>query len=123
MTSYKVTAQRAGKYWHLSIDGLTQGTQAKSLTEAPEMAADLISILTGEDPSTLDISLAIHMPERIRILQDDASRYRAEAERTRALAQRKTREAAQLMRSEGMAVKDIGRVLGVSHQRASQILS
>jgi transposase-like protein len=35
----------------------------------------------------------------------------------------KAREAARILHEEGMPLRDVGRVLGVSHQRAHQLVS
>ncbi|WP_129360330.1 hypothetical protein [Rothia uropygioeca] len=123
MTAYKVLAQRSGRYWHLEVDGLSQGTQARNLTEAEVMVKELISILTGQDLDQVRVEITVRVPEQIREAQEEANKYRAEAEHASTLAAAKSREAARLMREQGMTLKDIGQVLHVSHQRAGQLVA
>ncbi|MCP3425156.1 hypothetical protein NBM05_03715 [Rothia sp. AR01] len=123
MTSYQVIAQRSEKYWHLEVEGLPQGTQARNLAEAEAMAKELISIFTGQAIESIQVILEVKVPERIREAQEAAVRYRAEAEQASSMAAAKSREAARLMKEQGMTLKDIGQTLHVSYQRAGQLVS
>lgn len=123
MMTYAVTAQLSGRYWHLEVEGLPQSTQARTLTEAEVMVKELISILTGQDLDQVRAEITVQVPEQIREAQEEASKYRADAEHASTLAAAKSREAARLMREQGMTLKDIGQVLHVSHQRAGQLVA
>lgn len=123
MTTYEVTAQRSGRYWHLEIDGLSQGTQARNLTEAETMAQELVSIVTGQPLDQVQVNISVNLPEQVRHVQQQASKYRVDAEHASTLAAAKSREAARLMREQGMTLKDIGQILHVSHQRAGQLIA
>lgn len=60
MTSYTATARREGRWWVVEVDGLGT-TQGRNVTEAKDMAADLVSAMTDtavEDVVT-DISFVI----------------------------------------------------------------
>ena len=80
MTTYEVTAQRSGRYWHLEIDGLSQGTQARNLTEAETMAQELVSIVTGQPLDQVQVNISVNLPEQVRHVQQQASKYRVDAE-------------------------------------------
>lgn len=123
MTQYSVVARRSGRYWHLEVEGLSQGTQARNLDEAEPMVKELISMLTGQDLDDVGVEITVQLPDSVRRAQEEAGKYRAEAERASTLAAAKSREAARLMREQGMTLKDIGQVLHVSHQRAGQLLA
>ncbi len=72
MRTYKVTAIKSGKYWHLDIEGFIQGTQAKSLAEADAMAKDFIENMTDERPEEISVDLTIQQTDDIAEARDRA---------------------------------------------------
>jgi hypothetical protein len=52
-----------------------------------------------------------------------AARLREEAHRANREAAAESRAAARVLREAGLSVRDVGTVLGVSHQRAHQLLT
>lgn len=123
MKNYSVKAIRSGKYWHLEIEGLSQGTQARTLDEAGDMATDLIHIVTGEALENIRVSVLPQLPDDIAEIQDEAKKLFAQAKETNALAAAKSRTVAHLLREQGLTYKDIGKVLDISYQRAAQLAS
>lgn len=120
---YKVFASRDGKFWLVHIPELDQYTQARTLAEAEPMARELISLLQGVPEDSFELEWhnqlsddVLHYLDLARKYADDAAWYQAEAANQR-------RFAARAMRDEGMTVRDIGAALGVSHQRAQQLIS
>ncbi|MDN5833064.1 MAG: hypothetical protein L0J17_09505 [Brevibacterium sp.] len=63
------------------------------------------------------------VPEEVSTHLNEASRLRSEAARANSESAAESRLAAQLLKETGMRVRDIGEILGVSYQRAGQLIS
>jgi DNA-directed RNA polymerase specialized sigma24 family protein len=68
------------------------------------------------------IEVHANPPERTAGLLEILKRSEATAAEAAATAHQTRLEAVILLRAEGLAMRDIGRLLGLSHQRISQIL-
>lgn len=121
MAKYRVNASRDGKFWFLHVIELDRYTQARNLAEVDEMARDLVHIVTGEPEDDIDLIVEIEIPEHVRQARAEAERLRKVAEESNAQAAEKSREAARLLRAEGVTVRELGTILGISYQRAQQL--
>ncbi|AIY00896.1 hypothetical protein ART_1297 [Arthrobacter sp. PAMC 25486] len=118
-----VTAVRDGRFWFVTSDDIENFyTQARNLAEIPVMARDLASQLTGRPESDFNVEVSIDTPEVTAHLLEAAA-LAAKAEELKAESARERRAAALVLRRQGVTVRDIGTVLGVSHQRAQQLVS
>lgn len=125
---YTAIAQRDGKYWFIRIlelgttpDGLP--TQARSLIEVEPMARDLIAVYLDVPEDSFDVEVEIELPDPVRQHLDTARRLADEAADALTNSARERRQAALALKELGMTVRDIGAALGVSHQRAQQLLT
>lgn len=126
--NYTAIAQRDGKYWFIRIpelgtnpDGLP--TQARNLTEVEPMARDLIAVYLDVPADSFDIEVQIELPDPVRKHLDRARRLADEAAEALTNSAQERRKAALELKAIGMTVRDIGAALGVSHQRAQQLLT
>lgn len=119
--TYTVQASRDGKFWFLEVPQIDRATQARHTQEIDEMVRDLIAIHAGVAPDSFELSVEYRLPPEVVEARAEAERLRKLAEESNSAAAAKSREAARLLRSEGLTVRDIGAVLGVSHQRAQQL--
>jgi hypothetical protein len=119
---WEATVSRDGRFWLIRVDGLDGATQARNLNEVDVMAADYVAIMTEQDPEDVHVTWRIELPEEVRrhLAAAEASR-RAEAE-ARQRAASESRQAARALRSLGLSVREVGAALGMSHQRAQQLL-
>jgi hypothetical protein len=119
---WEATVSRDGRFWLIRVDGLDGATQARNLNEVDVMAADYVAIMTEQDPDDVHVTWRIELPEEVRrhLAAAEASR-RAEAE-ARQRAASESRQAARALRSLGLSVREVGAALGMSHQRAQQLL-
>lgn len=118
-----VTASRDGKFWFLRSDDIENFyTQARNLSEIPVMVKDLAGLLTNRPESDFDIEVSFDVPE-VHAHLSEAAALAAKAEELKALSARERKAAALVLRGQGVTVRDIGTVLGVSHQRAQQLIS
>ncbi len=100
---YEVTAELEGRFWHVVVPAIDRVSQARNVGEIEVMAKDLIEIMTGE---AADVHIRLVLPEPIQ----------------QTLAQA-TRQAARMLREQHLTLSDVGAVLGVSHQRAQQLIT
>ncbi|MFJ6417413.1 helix-turn-helix domain-containing protein [Paeniglutamicibacter sp. NPDC091659] len=118
-----VTATRDGRFWFLKSDDIENFyTQALNIAEIPIMAKDLAATLTERPESDFDVEISFDTPEVTAHLRETAA-LAAKAEEPKAESALERRAAALVLRRQGVTVRDIGTVLGVSHQRAQQLVS
>jgi hypothetical protein len=123
MTEYRVEVTREGKWWMVAIPELDGLTQARRLEEAPLMARDYIAVTLDVDPSEVDVRVAgvdvdgMNVTEALALLETE----KAEADAARDRVAEDTRRLARTLAEKKVPVRDIGAILGVSHQRAHQL--
>lgn len=112
-------ATRSGDWWAVEvpeIPGLL--TQARRLEQVPEMVADAAKPFTGQE---VDVRVEPVLPDRIREMLSQAKAAALWAEEAQRKAAAEAREVAAVLRSDGLSVRDVGEVMGVSPQRVSQL--
>ncbi len=118
---YEVTAEPDGRFWLLTVPAIDRVTQARNTKEIPTMAKELIEIMTGEANAVVEVRFAL--PESIRAHLANVDIARAAEEQSRRTAALELRAAAQALRAQRLSYEDVGVVLGVSHQRAHQLVN
>lgn len=121
MTKYTVTAERTAKWWVLQAEEAPGAISQVARLDQAEQIKEAIAFVTGEPEDTIEIDLRPVLPEAVERARLLASQYRELAAQSNAAAATLSRQAAQEMASAGLTVRDIGVVLGVSHQRAQQL--
>lgn len=123
MSTYTADVSRDGRFWLIHVPEIDRYTQARSLREIEDMTRDLIAVMRGVEPDSFELNVRLTMPAGVRehLRRVDAARI-AEAE-ARAEAAAELRAAAVDLHESGVSLRDLGRLLGVSHQRASQLTS
>ncbi|MFD9947666.1 hypothetical protein ACFWYW_46630 [Nonomuraea sp. NPDC059023] len=122
--TFLAPTKRTGKFWTANVLGLPDGQhlqiQGKTWAETRDNALERVAELLGSAHDTVGVLL---VPE-------DADEARAVETARAARAARATAEqdeqdvvlkSAELLRSRGWTTRDVGSVLGYSHQRISQI--
>lgn len=123
MRSYRVHAEREGKFWLLRVPELDIMTQARRLTEADEMARDLIATWLDIAPDAFTIDLDVALPDELAQRRDHARQLRDEADRLREQAADEFRAVVREAHEAGLSVRELAVALKLSHQRAQQILA
>lgn len=121
METYKVNVTRDEDAWMVEVPAVERVTLAETLAEVDETACGLISIMTGFNPESIRLDVHIHLAAGLAEHVEGYKRQRRIAEEASARALEEGRIAARQLRDSGMTMRDIGRLLGVSHQRASQL--
>lgn len=97
-------------------------TQSRRLDQVATDAAEVIEIQTGTPTDPADLRICPYVAGEAGELAAETRRLRAEAH---ALAERsgeRTRAAVTLLHRRGFSLRDIGRLTGITYQRAQQII-
>lgn len=122
VTEYRAVVTRGQRYWLVEIPELGQVTQARRLTEAEPMAIDLIASVLGKRAKSITVTLDIELPRIARRHLELAAKKTAQASRLQNEAALERRAAARALRDSRMSYTDIGIALGISYQRARQLV-
>lgn len=117
---YAVLAQPSGRYWAIEVPEIDRATQARNVPEIEVMARDLIAIMTHTTDFTLDVQL--QLPPEVEQHRQRATQLRADELRIRSEAAAELRTAARVLRKQGLTLRDVGTLLGVSTARAGQLV-
>jgi hypothetical protein len=118
---YQATVERDGRFWAIQVEGVGP-TQARHLREVDAMARDLIALMTHAAPDSFDVDYDYRLPEVACGHIKRASELRAEAEQAQAEAAAEVQAAARELSDDGIPLRDIGKLLGLSHQRVHQLV-
>lgn len=121
LTTYEAVVTRGDRYWLVEVPAIGRTTQARHLRELDAMTTDLIEVMTGEAPS--EVRYHIELPASVQGHLERAQGLRVESARTQSEAAAEVRAAARELHESGIPLRDIGRVLDVSYQRAHQLVS
>ena len=113
MKTYQVIVRPGEKNWILEIPGIGF-TQARTTAEIESMARDLITVMTQDADFALTVETKL--PQSVQEHLDEEAECRSNAAR-------ETRAAAQELHGMGLALQQIGDILGVSRQRAHQLVN
>jgi len=118
---YEVEVELDGRFWLVRVPAIDRSTQARTFREVPEMAKDLITIMTGEEQPVIELRVTLPEEVEARMAHIEALRRREAAARTEAAAE--SRQVAWMLRQQALTLADVGAVMGVSHQRAQQLIA
>lgn len=129
MNTYTAIASRDERWWLVRIPGLGNDpddglyTQARNLAEVEPMARDLIAVWLEVPEDSFGVDVKVELPadalDHLRIAAD----LRCTAAQAQARAADEYRAAARSLRASGLTVRDIGKALDISHQRAQQLVN
>lgn len=119
---YDVHVERDGKFWLVEVPAIQRVTQARNLGEVDEMARDLIGLMLDTDPRFLELDVHVQLPGDANVGLEEAKRQREMAAAANSYAAQMMRNVARNLADAGLTVRDIGAALGVSHQRAQQLV-
>lgn len=122
MRTYLVEAERDGQFWHIRVPEVKRSTQARTLREVEPMARDLIAIMDEVAPDSFQLHVHVKLPEDVARELEESAALRERAASEQAEASRLLRSAACRLHNRGMPLRDVGIALGVSYQRAHQLV-
>ncbi len=122
---YKATVIREDRWWMVRIPEIGGLTQARRLSEAKSMARSLIAITLDVPADSFDVDVEVEKVGTVKVAERTAQ-LRATRETAARLDREVQTDAESLARdlaSEGIPLRDIGDILGISYQRAHQIIA
>lgn len=124
MSRYTVPCEWDGHNWVATVDAVPGAvTQAKRLELIPGRVVEVVKLMTGETVAASDLHVVRRFAGPIGDEADEIAQLRADLDKLQHdLGQRQPRIIRRL-RAEGLTVRDIGQVVGLSHQRVQQILN
>ena len=123
MRSVTVTVERSGKWWVLESAEAGAVSQCRSLSQADAEMREAIAYQLGipEDSFTIDLEVVLP-PSYASEMEKSMALYLESAQIAQAAADARRRAAKELQKLH-MSVRDIGEVMGVSYQRAHQLVT
>nr|WP_300339872.1 hypothetical protein [Actinomyces sp.] len=124
MRTFTVTAERGrGDWWVLEAPEVGAVSQVRRLDQAEEEMREAIAYLAALSQDEVTVDLVPVLPEAYTSAAARAEESRrVAAEATRAAAEA-SRAAARSLREAGLTLRDVGTIMGVSHQRAAQLVT
>lgn len=124
-TTYTATVSREGKWWMVRIPELGGLTQARRLSEAGDMAREWIAVTLDVPLDDVAVDLAVAPVGGVDVAAqlDAIRRERDNAAALERDALERTASLAKALADENVPVRDIGAALGVSFQRAHQLVN
>ncbi len=118
----RVVARRSGKWWAIEVpDHPGVVSQARRLDQVDVMAADALSLWLDREFTPDELEVVVHPDAELVGVIEAARRARSRAEEARSEAQSAMRQAVSRAIAAGLPLRDVGRLLGVTHQRAAAI--
>lgn len=116
MKQYTAAASRDGRFWLVHVPEIDQWTQVRTLTEIPEMATELIELMTEEPADSFEVKVVMEMPATVSEHLEHATALRAGVADAQTKAAEEYRLAARALKGSGVSLRDIGELLGVSYR-------
>ncbi|MEO3858483.1 hypothetical protein [Acrocarpospora sp. B8E8] len=125
---YRIVASRDEDWWGLVVSGpglkRPHHTQVKRLEQAEEMARDLVALMLDVDEADLNVIFDVVLSdEGVASELKEALEARATAEQARAEAASRTYRTVADLSKRGYVQRDIGFLLGISHQAVGKLLN
>jgi len=116
---YTATARRIEGWWMVQCDqGPGALSQVRSLAKAPDEHREAIAFVSGLPAEEIEVEVRAVLALELDEAEGMVRQARADIE----VAGQKRREVARKLADDGLTVRDIGAVFGVSYQRAHQLV-
>ena len=112
------TVQHDGHNW-VAIPECGGATFAKRLDQLTQRVQEVVELMTGRSIAAEDVVLRVVVAGSE--LAEQAKTARAAAERAATEAAVSTTAAVQALRRNGLSTRDVAELVGISHQRVSQL--
>jgi predicted RNase H-like HicB family nuclease len=121
---YTAIAERDGSWWAISVSELPGVySQARRLDRVEYMARDAISLMLEVPADSFDVEVVENHDPPTQEVIDDILSIREAVAAMKLETGNKTRDAVLALHESGYPQRDIGRMVGISHQRVAQLLA
>lgn len=121
-TTYTAEVYREDGWWMIRIPDLDLLTQAENWAEVDYMGRGVIASDLDISMSDVALDVTVLVDAETRRLLDLADRLAVDAEKARGGVLAARQEAARRLHGDGFSYRLIGRVMGLTHQRAEQLV-
>ena len=120
---YDVNVYREGRWWMIEVPAIDALTQARRVSDIKDQAVSLIAISLDVPASQVEIKVVSMRIDDVDALAlvEHVKAARDAAEHAEAQAREETREAVRTLTEHDATMRDVGELLGVSHQRVAQL--
>ncbi|GAA1441340.1 type II toxin-antitoxin system HicB family antitoxin [Nocardiopsis tropica] len=115
---YRARCEKDGRHWSVDVPELRLHTFGATLADAEDMARDAIAGVLDVPVDRVSVDLVVQGAEELQADLAAARSERAAAEEHMRTAQARAVEA---LLAKGASQRDTARLLGMSHQRVSQV--
>lgn len=125
MSHYTAIVTREGKWWMVRVPEIDGLTQARRLGEAELMARELIAVSQDVPLEGVHVEVRLASVGGLSNVAERVAEIASHREEAAELERQATRDATALAKAlsdRDIPVRDVGAILGVSHQRAHQLL-
>lgn len=125
MSHYTAIVTREGKWWMVSVPEIDGLTQARRLGEAELMARELIAASQDIPLAEVEVKVTLASVDGLPNVEERVAAIASHREHAAALERQATRDSTALAKAlseHNIPVRDVGAILGVSHQRAHQLI-
>ncbi len=119
--SFIVTVERGKTRWVLHCPELSIVSQCRSLSEIEDEMVPIISDVAEIDENEIVLEISYQLPDDVLLHVEEAKVLEAEALEKQQRAAREKVAAIKALASKGITQRDIGRIMGLSHQRIAQL--
>lgn len=121
--NYTATARRSGRWWVVQCDQHPGAlSQVARLDQAAEVHKEAIAFVTGEAENEVDVEVRPELDPNVSEELAEARRLAEQASEIEERARCLRSDAARRLAHDGLSVRDVGSVMGVSYQRAHQLI-
>jgi hypothetical protein len=115
---------RRGKWWVVDVPEI-RGlfTQVKRLDQVEEWILDAASMLDDQPAEGFTVTVVPDFGEEVAAKVTSAKQAREKLRQMETEAAEASKNAAAALANEGLTVREIGKVLNLSHQRAAQLVN
>lgn len=123
MTRYTATASRVDGWWIVQCDQHPGAlSQVRRLDQAAEIHREAIAFVAGVPVEDVQVDIRPELAAHLRDELGEAERLTRSAHRSETEARQRRRAVAAQLARDGLPLRDIGTLLGISHQRVHQLL-
>ena len=123
---YRVEVMRSGTWWAITVPELGGVfSQTKRLDQVEDAAREAVALMleVDEDDVVIPLDVVVTPPSEIAELLERLDASAAAADEAVRVAAETRREVVEALRAEGLPLRDIGALIGLSHQRVGQLLA
>lgn len=121
--TYTAEVRRSGRWWAIDVPEVKGVySQARRLSEVEAMARDAIAAVLDVSPRSFSVVIRPMLDARLTKVIGGARRARIAAQEAQLQVAEQSAIALRSLQGAGLSLRDAGELLGISHQRAAQVI-